>query len=584
VTIVGVIVAWIVTWLIWPVKRDRNLHPHLFFIIRNLPLVLSANDKLKLKHFTNLLQVLDYAKAALPSKRCYKNYVHFSIALKTQFNKLKDLQRDLNALQGKEIFSQHQEELTNLKICLQELLQQQERSLKKGLDRQCLEGLDLAELEEKINSFEEKIIAIRQQGGFKQFVLKEVFLLFSTIAAFRGAVRDIKHVQQTLSRLVNREESAELEKIAAEQEDNSLLPINTHAMKKSIKLTLAVLIMLFLHYYFGWYSGIQAVITVTVILAQPNFGRSEHRSLLRLLGVLIGGIVGLLMMMVLAQFTHFYMLAIFLFFGIFIADYIALDGEKWGYAGLQAAVMLPLILMISNEPATSMALPLHRFFGVLEGMLIAITIALLIWPENPVKQLKMKIASALRLYLKGFSTLINERGKLSKQLKRELEKTVQSHEGLLYDAEQVLGRESNSREFISLVTSINQLYSNLLLIDRALAVEENSRLSLIALNKINDFLAEVQNCICNLFNSFEAEAYQCSKAEYLSVELFSRLESLRKEGFSKDASLHELQNFATTMAALNRILHGLQSIDKVSQQLNLCAVKAQVFKEMEAKA
>jgi len=66
---------------------------------------------------------------------------------------------------------------------------------------------------------------------------------------------------------------------------------NISAVKHSIKISLSVLILIYMATYFSWPAGIQAIIAVVVMTAQPNLGKAHLRFHLRFLGVFVGGLI-----------------------------------------------------------------------------------------------------------------------------------------------------------------------------------------------------------------------------------------------------------------------------------------------------
>ncbi len=277
------------------------------------------------------------------------------------------------------------------------------------------------------------------------------------------------------------------------KEVEPIFPINTASLKKAIKLSLAVFVLLLIHLFYGVESSLQSVITVAVILAQPNYGRAEHRGWLRFLGgVIAGGLMGIVGLVILSYVSHFFVLLSYCFVCFFAFGYIALTGERWGYAGLQAAIMLPLILLVANGPVETLTLAGQRFVGVIIGVIIATVIAVLVWPEDPVKHLRQNISSILLDISRWFSRIMNLQRKNSVKVKHKIEAMLHGHEVLVYDTSQVVGETDKSESFFSLAALVNEVYVVINLLEKNLNDEENNQLIKDSLPQFQPIVEQIE--------------------------------------------------------------------------------------------
>jgi hypothetical protein len=212
-------------------------------------------------------------------------------------------------------------------------------------------------------------------------------------------------------------------------------PIDVLAAKHAIKITLGIFWVIWSGAYLGWPAGIQSMIAVIVMTAQPNLGRAHLRFNLRFWGVLIGSALGLLGLMMLSHFLSFSILLILIFISMFVSAYIAQGPESIAYFGLQMGVMIPLVLLFHNGPTVDMTFAIQRFVGVLEAALVSAFILYYIWPTQPLIELKRQLMAGLshaEIFFKRLSLGETE------DLKKEAVQIEQHNQQLLVDAQFLL--------------------------------------------------------------------------------------------------------------------------------------------------
>ncbi|MDF1654561.1 MAG: FUSC family protein [Coxiellaceae bacterium] len=183
---------------------------------------------------------------------------------------------------------------------------------------------------------------------------------------------------------------------AIQQTETKKFQLNTEALKQSSKMTLGIITMLLLEQLFGWPSGVQGIIAVTVLTGTPNLGRAHWKFFLRVFGVIVGGIIGLFGLLLLSHYQSFLFVITLVYFIMGIAAYIALGDERLSYFGVQMGLMIPLILLMGSGPTTDMTLPIDRLVGATLGAIIAALILYFIWPVDPKRMLINSLKNALK--------------------------------------------------------------------------------------------------------------------------------------------------------------------------------------------
>jgi uncharacterized membrane protein YccC len=154
---------------------------------------------------------------------------------------------------------------------------------------------------------------------------------------------------------------------------------------------------------------IQTILWSIVVVGQPHqYGAVIRKTLLRLVGCVVGGLATLGTMIVVSQ--HFdslppYLVAIFAV--TMLATYVAQSSEWLGYAGIQAGITF-LICYVGLGPTSDVYKPLWRFWGIVLGVLTAGFVFLVLWPEYASDKVIDGIGKLLRTTL-AFGKDVSER-------------------------------------------------------------------------------------------------------------------------------------------------------------------------------
>lgn len=568
VTIIGVVVSWFVTVLIWPVKSDRDLYPNLFMIIDLLPTVLQGGNQVSLKNFVYLKQLLDYSKRELKSSNSYYNHLNFIFSLKQLYIKISSYHQILKDLQKTKFF---QEKKIVLKLLIDNYVTELTRYYKQLADnfrnKKSTTEVPIA-LNQAIVEFETYLTEERQKRSFAGYNIQEVWDLFSIVHSAKAVIADLETMQRTLHQLVNDEMTTVQEEFIKKVENHKLFPIHILSLKRAIKLALADLIMLICHYYFGWYSGIQAIIVVTVILAQPNLGRSQRRMVLRFMGIIYGGIWGFLGLVMLTYLPYFGVFLAFMFFSILLCEYVALSGEKYGYAGIQAAFILALLMMSSNGLAIDLTVPIERFIGVFQGVIVGMIIAVVLWPEHPVAELKKNIASSLEFCLLAIDKIFAAEKLIRATALTTLEQQLQTQQTLLYDANCMVVTDNKGQELLNLLVITNNIYLILIMLIDVLEDDSANEFTKSKLSFFTLTLADIKAGLHAIISSLRSG--QVGEFDFVSSNnrLLDQLEKIRNTKETYSYSNAVLENYAKFTIALYRLLQDLNQADKVITELN----------------
>jgi uncharacterized membrane protein YccC len=160
-------------------------------------------------------------------------------------------------------------------------------------------------------------------------------------------------------------------------------------------------------------ADLQTILWSTVVAGQPNqYGAVVRKTILRLVGCVLGGLAALAAMILVSQnFDSLppYLVAIFAV--TMLSTYVAQSSEWLGYAGIQAGLTF-LICYVGLAPASDVYRPLWRFWGIVLGVLTTGFVFLFLWPEyasdKVIEGLEKLIRTTLTLGRESAERLITE--------------------------------------------------------------------------------------------------------------------------------------------------------------------------------
>lgn len=333
---------------------------------------------------------------------------------------------------------------------------------------------------------------------------------------------------------------------------------NWEALKNSIKITVAVMIVVWFSVYFQLPNAIQALITTVVLCAEINIGRAHYKMSRRFMGVIIGGTFSLLSLFVLSHFTHFGFLLLLVFISMASAAYVAMGPERFSYAGLQSGVMIPLVLLYNSGPSPDLTLGLERLGGVVEGAIIAFIVLYSLWPAHPKKQFLSAMQVSLKYCQDFLSALIAGDEHIARQSPAKIEQG--SHQ-VLVDAQYLLFSTNPWAQVSSgLIDELNQyaLYSaNLLNHMTSLPDDLNRavvRLASPSLRQAKSVLVDLSDCAKNVEDSCR------NHGKHLSLRWERQMRLMRHLGFSQRLTDKQL---STVTACLYNVQMLLVAVEKI---------------------
>jgi multidrug resistance protein MdtO len=173
------------------------------------------------------------------------------------------------------------------------------------------------------------------------------------------------------------------------------------------------------------YFGIHTVYYTPLIIALGSTGATMYKGVLRIVGCVIGGGLGLICTIwVIPRFEALgmYLLIVFCVHGL--AAWVAFGSERISYMGLQIALAFDLGVLQDYAPPTAIDPIRDRFIGIILGILIISAVFSLVWPEDARTIARQKLAASLQ----AIARLLNIRdGYTSSPQRERLELEIASH-------------------------------------------------------------------------------------------------------------------------------------------------------------
>jgi multidrug resistance protein MdtO len=164
-------------------------------------------------------------------------------------------------------------------------------------------------------------------------------------------------------------------------------------LKAALGLELCYLVMLGL----DWPGLVTSVVTC-VIIAQTTVGANLSKAVLRQVGAVLGGLLGLIAIVVFMPNLHdLTSFLVVLGAGYLVAAWITVGGPRTAYAGMQTALALGIVLLSGFGPTTDLMGARDRVLGILLGAGVMGVIDQVLWPVQGRRAMRPTLARALRL-------------------------------------------------------------------------------------------------------------------------------------------------------------------------------------------
>ncbi len=557
----AILIAWIVTALIWPIRYNKALKPKIVSLLKAMSSeVVTLKMFVTLKDISSLEGLLNLCRNDFSSDQAYFTYQHFLLMLKELIIKQSTLNIRLLLVKKLTIYPLFAAELIRLLL----LIKKEYEEFAQALENKVAYVPNNHEWKIRLDQLHKHMVLAREKKVFQEYKIDQVLNLFSVTQHVRQLFLSFKEISKAYINTLN-PSSEEAVFFMPKEKKPTLWPVNMDACKTGFKVMLCFLLLFFVEVKFGLAAGMPAIITCIVLISKPNIGRAALAIKLRIAGVMIGGIAGFIGLILVAQSQQFLVLAIYLFLGLTFAAYIAYGQENIAYGGIQAGVMFPMILLTTNKAPNSLSIATQRLEGVILGFIVGILVLYFIWPAHPVAQLKKKVISISDRIALRLRSLKDENPAARQVSLQEIEKALQSHGSLLFDAQYVFGdslRDSN--RWVSFFSTLNDLYNELYLLISTIEDQTNNAFLSRVFSEFTVILSMLADSLSSMSEEFSqgktlAISMQATQEKFLAI-----IQNIREQKITKDYTNEQVENYATFYSTLNHLLH---TTKKMSHQI-----------------
>jgi len=598
---VGVIVAWVILNCVWPARTKEDLNITLSEVFKecgdwfqSLKMFFFSSQvkvtrKLSVDTSTHLLTLITLTKNEEKNKvfpeDLYIKLVAYSsdVFLKTEFlhETIKKGQRFLIegeiSLRIKPIF----DGLSGYFQRLGEAIEQKRK----------LDAVN-EELHQSIASLEAGYTTMRATKGMADWKYTDILDFGALISTFKGIANELEKMTEVYNKIQESELYDKLvhrklprrrdieEKIRKEK-----FAIHVESVKQSVKSTLAVILVMFVCFYFNYPGVFPAVFTALIITSQANLGQAHLKERLRFLGCLVGAIYGFLGLVIISQIPHFVIFLSIVFLGLFLASYVSTGSERVAYGGIQAGFVLPIMLMISNGPIGSLDPAVYRLISIVLGGAISLLVLRFIWPVHPIKQLREKLSLAFIQSGVIFETLVRLKGKNRKEMESlivKLATVLPWTTSLLKDAHYMISiKDLHTEEFLEIIESLEIIYTELTTLDENIYGDFDNSLVEAFLTSLAPYNEKITNCFNEVAFRLKSQKDRSHGmyTQLLIEEIDKQLGVFRRTGITQKFGSDDLERLSVVVSS---ILSILRSLDKISVPLDRITGEAFVMRPVEA--
>ncbi|MEQ9619534.1 MAG: FUSC family protein [Deltaproteobacteria bacterium] len=602
-TALGIVVALAVYFLLWPPRHERLLKQMMssvfinfsdmvqYFVDEKINLSERRNgaNRISLNSFSGLLAQISRAAAATKDTEFPEDmYVKLVARLKNIFLKVEALRETLSDgrffLSDEDVVSV----LTGVFRQLSEHYKDLGRAVEQGVKVDSLSVNFRGDIDYLENRYRE----MHDKPGMDFDYYSEVTVFGTLIEVIKDIAREVDAIDSCHNMIQSAEAYKEMKlrrisgnPASQRYRDAAGFHLDPVRLRLSIKVVLAIMIVVFGDLYFDLPASVETLITAVLVTAAPaNIGQAHLKEKLRFLAVIVGGLYSLGVILIVSQLTHFSVFLLLLWLGLFLGAYTASGSERVSYAGFQMGIVLPLILLGTDGPPTSFTIAVQRFVGVIIGGVIALVIVHFVWPVDPLERLREGLSAALHRSGLVFKTLLRLDRKDEKNVESQV-MTVASElptsAALLKDAHYVIGeRDLRSKEYIQVIESLEIIYAELENLRKTIYIDAGSDLINQYISFMSPHYEKIGTVFDRLAERLKAGTNPAAGVDIneLSEQVKSGRAEFRESGASLQFSSEDLEKLSLLVTSIDGILSSVAKISEAVAAIGESSPGKQTYK------
>ncbi|EKT60781.1 FUSC family protein [Providencia burhodogranariea] len=163
----------------------------------------------------------------------------------------------------------------------------------------------------------------------------------------------------------------------------------------AIKTTCAAILCYLFYDYFEW-QGIHTAMITCYVVALTSVGETVHKLTLRIIGCLIGALIGIISLVyIIPNLSDIFQLMVLIFFCMLPAAWVAVGNDRISYAGVQVGLAFLLTVLQGFKPSFELDVASDRILGILLGNIVMYIIFTKVWPVSIMNTIYKQLKSIL---------------------------------------------------------------------------------------------------------------------------------------------------------------------------------------------
>lgn len=165
----------------------------------------------------------------------------------------------------------------------------------------------------------------------------------------------------------------------------------------AFKVTIAAIACYCIYTITDW-QGIHTAMITCYVVALGTTAETIHKLLLRIMGCLIGALMGVLTIIyIIPDLQTIAGLFVLIFIGMLLPSWITVGSELFSYAGVQIGLAFLLTVLNGFSPSTDLVVAQDRILGILLGNVVCFVVFTYLWPVSLSKSIYTKVTNVLQL-------------------------------------------------------------------------------------------------------------------------------------------------------------------------------------------
>lgn len=170
---------------------------------------------------------------------------------------------------------------------------------------------------------------------------------------------------------------------------------NPEYTRFALKTTFGAIFCYLVYTALQWQDIHTAMITCYIV-ALGSTGETVHKLTLRIIGCLIGALLGVLSILLLMPLmTSIGELMLLVFVGILCAAWVSSGSERIAYAGVQVGLAFLLTVLQGFGPEVKLSVAMDRTIGILLGNVVMYVLFTRVWPVSAARLAERKLAAVI---------------------------------------------------------------------------------------------------------------------------------------------------------------------------------------------